>query len=106
MYKTNNYKVKIADTVLNNEVYKEIGEQLGELNRQFTEIGERCETYRDIRDFIRNKVLMTDNAPKRIEIYAVLFNSLAQSITSFEDSFNKSTCETIEEDATNMENVD
>jgi len=76
----NKRKLQIADTVLNNETYKQMGEQLRELNRQFVEIGERQDAYQDVRDFIRDKILMRDDASKRLEIYAVLFDSLAQSI--------------------------
>ena len=85
MFKINKKRqLQIADTVLNNETYRQMGDQLKELNQQYIEIGERKDAYQDVRDFIRDKILIRDDASKRFEIYSVLFDSLAKECEALE----------------------
>lgn len=86
-------RIQVADIVLNNPLYKDMGIQMVELNKQSHELKMKAEAYQYIRDFIRDKILSYDDALNRIEIYTVLFNQLLKD------------CETIS-DCTNMENLD
>jgi hypothetical protein len=94
MFRSTQDRVKIADSILNNEAYKEMGFQLQELNRQYDEISEVRATYNIVRNFIRDNVISANDPLNRIEIYSILFDSLAKE------------CAKLKIDGSDMESVD